>query len=62
MESGSYQAPELTFGLGARLMASEMNDQRIPPPGTLTIRAMVRVGPWTVRHVYYQPIVTNCER
>jgi len=39
-----------------------MNDQRIPPPGTLTIRAMVRVGPWTVRQVHYQPIVTNCER
>lgn len=34
----------------------------VPPPGTLTIRAMVRVGPWTVRNVYYRQTFTNCER
>lgn len=31
------------------------------PPGTLTIRAMVRVGPWLIRHVY-RGEWTRCER
>lgn len=52
----------LTLGFRERLIVSEMTDQCIPPPGTLTIRAMVRVGPWTVRQVHYQQTVTNCER
>jgi hypothetical protein len=33
----------------------------VPPPGTLTILAMVRVGPWTIRNVYLGDW-TNCER
>lgn len=33
----------------------------VPAPGPLTIRAMVRVGPWTIRNVYLGDW-TNCER